>query len=445
MALGLFVSGCGLNLQAHYAAYRPQLLSGDFDGAVSYIETQKEGFYGFKNRLLYYLDRAMALHLAGRYRESNRVLEQAKQAADELWTESVTEHAAAWFTTDNSLSYSGEDFEKVLIHWLAAQNNLALRDHGAARVEARQITNKLELYNQKYEALETTANLYRDDAFARWLAGMLAETEPGFSALNDAWIDYRRAIEVYRDDYARYDTPVPRQLVADALRVLDGLGPEFAAERRALGDEFPTVTAVPPNEAATRGRVVLVHAAGEAPQKIDDFWTYKEGKNILRIAFPKYVPQSYRVATVRLIDRERVAPAELAENITGIAMQNLADHMSRIRAKAITRAILKYAVGRTAQEVGKATGGEGGGLAQLAGTAWNIGQAVAEEADKRTWVTLPARINVSEIWVPPGTGEVRIEYLDASGQHLESLDEVRSIDPPVKAGEAVFIPVRTFR
>ena len=67
----------------------------------------------------------MALHLAKRYAESNEVLEQAKQAAEDLWTESIGENAAAWFTTDNSMSYQGEDFEKVAIHFVAAMNYIA--------------------------------------------------------------------------------------------------------------------------------------------------------------------------------------------------------------------------------------------------------------------------------------------------------------------------------
>ena len=115
----------------------------------------------------------MVLHLAQSYKASNAVMEQAKNAAEELWTESVGAHAASWVTTDNSLPYQGEDFEKVMLHLVAALNYIGLGDYDNARVEARQITAKLELYNQKYGDAK---NIYSDDAFARWLSGRLGET-----------------------------------------------------------------------------------------------------------------------------------------------------------------------------------------------------------------------------------------------------------------------------
>jgi hypothetical protein len=440
--LALCLSGCGLNMQQHYAAYRPYLLQRDFPSALEYVENSKVEFYGKKNRLLYYFDRGMLLHLAGRYQDSNQVLEQAKTAADELWTESVAENAAAWVTTDNSLSYAGEDFEKVLCHFIAAQNYLALGDASAARVEARQITQKLELYNQRYEALNTTKSLYRDDAFARWLSGLLAQTESGREAQNDAWIDFKKALATYRDDYARYGTPVPQQLVQDALRVLQQLGPDFAPELEGLTASYPTIAAAPLLPTEGKGRLVLLHSAGEAPHKVDDFWIHRDGRTVIRIAFPKFISKVPHVTSARMRVGALTATAELAEDVSAIAVQNLADHMARIRAKAIARAVFKFAVGETAQQIGKATASKGGGVAQVAGTAWKIGQAIAEEADKRSWVTLPARVNVSELWLDPGPTEVVIEHLDSSGRVVLGLTETRRVT--IEPGASTFVFTRTF-
>lgn len=442
LLVGLLAGACGrLDMKQHYAKYRPLLLQEQYAEAVSYVDKGKEDFYGQKNRLLYYMDRGMLLALAGKYQESNEVMEKAKQAAEELWTESIGENALAWVTTDNSLSYAGEDFEKVLLHWVAAQNYLALKDYSAARVEARQITNRLELYNQKYEELGAEKSVYRDDAFARWLAGMLAETEGGTSALNDAWIDYKKALQVYREDYKRYDTPLPRQLVADALRVLNGLGADFQEEYDGLRGEFPSVSYVPHAEAMQKGRIVLLHSAGEAPTKVDDYWTARVDGEPLRIAFPKFVPKHYRIGGARLVVGAEKAPAELAEDVTAIAIQNLADHMGRIRAKAIARAVAKFTAGKVAQKGGQAEGGVAGALIAVAGKAWNVGNAIAEEADKRSWVTLPGRVTVSQMFVEPGTVEVIIEYLLANGRPAGG-KQTRTID--VKAGETVFIATRTF-
>ena len=74
----------------HYVKMRPHLVSRNFDAANDYLEQTKKSFYkSEKNRLLFYMDKAMVLHHGGRYEESNVFLERGKIAAEELWTESV--------------------------------------------------------------------------------------------------------------------------------------------------------------------------------------------------------------------------------------------------------------------------------------------------------------------------------------------------------------------
>src|SRR5512141_2874548 len=155
---------------------RDKLHAHEYDDASKYIDSVKQDFYSEKNRLLYYMDKGMVLSLGKKYKESNQFLEKAKATAEELWTESISANAAAWLTTDNTIPYQGEDFEKVLIHFVAALNYIGLGNYESARVEARQMSEKLELYNSKYDEKDGK-NVYKDDAFARWLSGKLAESE----------------------------------------------------------------------------------------------------------------------------------------------------------------------------------------------------------------------------------------------------------------------------
>lgn len=441
VAVTILASGCGgLNMESHYRNYRSDLLSGNYASASKYVEGKKEDFYGEKNRLLYYMDQGMILHLAKKYKESNSYLEKAKTAAEELWTDSVGENAAAWLSTDNSISYQGEDFEKVMIHFVAALNYMETGDLVAARVEARQVTNKLELYNSKYEE---SKSVYSDDAFARWLAGKLRETEGGQTGLNEAWIDYKKAITIYETDYKRYRTPVPLPLIQDALRVLDGLGADFQEEFTELQASYPRVQFTPQAEAATQGHVVLVYLSGEAPYKIDQFWTAKANKQVLRIAFPKFVAKPHRMQRARLTAGGASAETVLAENITAIAIQNLDDRMGRIKAKAIARAVAKFIGGAAAQAGGKALskrkskGAKVGGAAlQVVGALWNVGQAAAEEADKRGWVTLPSQVSIAQVFVPPGDVVANVQPAGGPGVQLAG---------KVQAGKTLFLVHRTFQ
>jgi tetratricopeptide (TPR) repeat protein len=431
------VSGCGLNMEKHYQKMRAQLVSGHYDDASKYIDSVKQEFYSKDNRLLYYMDKGMVLSLGKRYEESNQFLEKAKATAEELWTESISANALAWVTTDNSMPYQGEDFEKVLINFVSALNYIGLGNYEAARVEARQVTEKLELYNSKYDE-KSGKNVYKDDAFARWLSGKLAETE-GQAGYNDAWIDYKKALAVYKNDYAaRYHTATPHFLIEDALRVLGGLGSDFSDELGQVRGQFPGVTAP---DTKGLGEVVLLHLSGEAPYKKDQFWTAQAGADIIRIAFPEFVPKPCRIVGVRMSEDGSTAQSEMAENITAIAIQNLNDHMARIKVKAIARAVAKYLASKGVEAAGKKQGGNAGAAMQLAALAFRAGSAIAEEADKRSWITLPGSVNVARVFLPPGDHTLQLDFFAANGAVLERGE----VQAKVVAGKPTFVAYRTYR
>jgi len=428
-------------MQKNYAQIRPNMVTHNYDAASAYLDSVKESFYSKDNRLLYYMDQGMVLHLGKKYKDSNAMLEKAKTAAAELWTESISKNAAAWVTTDNSLPYQGEDFEKVLLHLVAALNCIGLGSYSDARVEARQITNDLQLFNSKYA---DGKNVYRDDAFSRWLAGRLAETDQGdMSGLNDAWIDYNKALSVYEEDYAkRYGTPIPRVVLADALRAAQGLGPDFADEFAALRKRYPTVQFRPTAETKGMGRVVFIHLNGEAPFKIDQFWTAQAGGDILRIAYPQFVPKPHAIQFARISTSSGAfTDTELAEDINAIAVQNLNDHMARIQTKAIARAVSKFLAGKVAETAGANQGGSGGAALQLAGALWNAGNAIAEEADKRSWITLPAAVTVGELYLPPGPVTLSADFFGPGNLVYEHAQ----FDTEVKADQTVFLTYRTYQ
>ena len=67
-AIVILSLGCGSTLRAQQRLAEMMRL-GDFHGAIVLVEDEKRGVYGGKNRLLYYLEIGMLLHIDGRYVE----------------------------------------------------------------------------------------------------------------------------------------------------------------------------------------------------------------------------------------------------------------------------------------------------------------------------------------------------------------------------------------
>ena len=451
----------------HYMVVDSLLLKGDVISADAVIEKNRRN-YSDRNILLYYMDRGMTLHLAGRYQESNQYLEQAEEKIEDLFTKRVTTEAAAFLTNDNLLPYAGEDFEKVMINLIKALNYMYLGKNEDALVEARRVDHKLNIINDKYADKK---NAYKEDAFARYLAGILYETG-GDVELNDAWISYRKSLSTYNDYNSFYRTPVPAIAVNDALRLSYALGQQDILED--IRKEYPEIEWRTKDIPANQGELIFISYNGKAPKKEDNFIdiplspeaiaiaiaTADENNQVktavrsisalkgqmIRIALPKFVPQKTNIAYAELYlnpkdgDSGAYGKTVLVENITAIALRNLEDRILRITAKAVARAAVKKILALTVEERAKKEGGPMAGL--LLGAVAHAAAFATEQADKRSWRTLPDEIQLARLSVLPGTYDLQIRYISKSGATIE---QKLIPDITIRAGEKRFISNRIVR
>jgi hypothetical protein len=429
--LSAVLSGCGPATD-HYGVVERQMAAEQFSGADATIEKNKGG-YGSRNAVLYDMDRGMTLHLSGQYAESNKYLEDAERRIEDLFTKSVTAETGAMFTNDNTLPYEGEDFEKVMINLVAALNYVQLGQPDEALVEARKVDHKLNLFNDKYQK----KNIYKEDAFARYLSGILFEAK---GELNDAFISYRKAYETYQDYKKFYGTAVPDSLPADLLRVTEALGlPEEHAEYK---KRFPGTTWIPYQRMKGQGEILFISFNGRSPAKEEAFIVApipdgKKGTYLLKVALPTFVERPTDIGYIGLT----VEPGRLTgrtypvEDITEIAKKNLDDRIGRITAKAIARATAKYLASR---EIRKAAGDDP--LTKfIAEVGTDIYSLASEQADLRSWRTLPGEIQLARVAVPPGRYTVEAVYHGRGGGAVgrKTFENV-----VVKAGEKRFIEYR---
>jgi len=400
-----FAAGCGAS-QAAKDKVRSRLHV-DADHAAAALALEEEAdTYGEKDRLLYLMDLCVVRHYAHKYADSNRVCQEAAVLGQELWTKSISEEVSSYLLNDNTITYSGEDYERVLLHLVGMLNYAALGETSGALVEARQLDNKLELLQENYE----DPSPYREDAFGRYLSGLLYEAN---GDLNDAFIDLKKALSAYQGSYAEsFATPLPPEVAQDAMRTARSHG--MAQEVEELERRYGSGESGSPLSRKT-GELLLVVHAGYAPYKVTDFW---EIPVIGNIAYPMARKRSSLIHNVRVksMATGQVATSRLVEDISAIASADMEARTERAKSKAVARAAAK---GAAAAAVGLALGALSGNFAGLvAGSVMHGALMSTEAADVRSWSTLPSEIVLVRISLPPGYHELAIKYYGHYGHEL---------------------------
>ncbi len=404
---GLLLQGCASYSHSFYPI--EQKLSRQ-DPAGALLELEKQG-YASGDQLLYLFNKAMLQRMQADFAGSNQTLEKAKRIIQRYAATSITEESAAFMVNDATRTYIGTPLEQVMLHVYAALNYLELGDHDAARVEILQVD--VRLRQLMSDAPNSALSV---DPFARYLAGMIFEDLGEYS---DAMIAYRKAYQAYQLHNSKlYALAIPPALKRDLLRMARrvGLWDEYRKLRQRFAIAEEEITAAPAGE----GEIVLILHNGLAPLKREhDVAVVDPGSGrLIRVSLPYYQDRSNRVRGARLIAGKASQTTETVEHIDAIDHKTLEAYMPAITARAIARAVVKY---NMAREAGKQD--------QLAGVLVNIAGFVVERADTRSWLTLPAKIQMARLRLKAGRYNLSLELLDASGRPVRSV-KLGEIDLP---------------
>lgn len=425
-------SNAGL-VEHYYKQTRPAMVKGDWNVAVAAMEKAKEKPYGEKDRVMYWLNLGTVMHYAGNADGSNENFFKAESTMQELWTTSVTAEASKVIANETAQSYGGEDFEKVLVYVYTALNHAKNGKFSDASTEARRADEFLKKMLVQYDKEGGDGTVYKQDAFILWMVGLFYEIE---GSVNDAFITYKAAYEAYKTDYAgQFGTSMPKFLGEDLVRTATILGfsddiAKFKEETKASGETVQKL-----QEA---GEVVVIHGNGEAPSKRELFFDGTMPDNyVMRIAIPEFVAVPPRTAYAEVSSDGVTAVSELAEPITDICLKNFSLRLPAIKARAVARAIVKYAATKAAQAAGGGSNSTAGALLGLAG---NIVSAVTEAADMRSWNTLPSNFGVARLWLPPGPHTINVSFKDAGGLEV---NRSQTFQVNVESGKRTVLSVRS--
>lgn len=425
---------------------RQSLLTGSVDQALTEFQKTK----GKDDDLLYLLEKGTMLHLAGKWEESNEAFEAAEQRHEDLYTRSISREAAALLTSDLSLPYRALPYEIEMVAYYRALNYLELGQLDEALVEARKANHLLSLRDPE----KSSEDRYQQTAFLQYVTGLLYEAA---GEANDAIVSMRDAYHGYEEENC-CGFPAPPWLAADYYAVASHLG--LTEEQQALEGRHPGIA-----EAAREGdrhNLVVFFESGFAPyreavdivlpildEKDGNAWglassyvdrygnriySYRNDAkldHVLRFAFPQLESMPSAVARCELLlpDGTRI-PAAPALDLEAVARADFSARIPGMLLKTVARAITKEMARKGAKREN-----------EVLGWVVNAVNVATENADTRSWILLPRRIDMVKAQIPLGEQEVIARFLDRSGAIVDEW----TLHLDSRPGDLRILSVRAFR
>lgn len=355
------------------------------------------------DQLVYILDYATALQVAGEYAESNKYFIMADKFADIQDYTSLSLETGSFLMGEEMVQYKGDDFEVVLINAMTAINFLNLGDLESAMVEVRRLNEKLRRFR-----LEAKRK-FTDNALAIYLSAIIYEA-------NKSWDDAAIAYEqVYQID------PTYGPLGEDLIRA------NTKARRwdrvKTWRATFPEVKVKPEWTDNTLGEIVVIYQEGWGPRK-----------NFRRdnMRFPTMYPiwTTPRNLHLSLVPEGKGSNSAAVDSFRGeqvlfsverVAIASLEDQYAALVARRIGGMVAKEIV---AERIRKEN--------QLLGDLALIAMYASDRADLRQWSMLPRSFKIYRASVVPGQYALNID----GNEKVSKLS--------VKSGGKTFVSYRTF-
>ncbi|MCP4567051.1 MAG: hypothetical protein GY841_05670 [FCB group bacterium] len=425
--------GCS-SLATQKGFYEPitaELRASNFEAALDSLEAARlKNKFADKDRFLYFIDAGLANHFANRLDSSNIKLTLAEDAAEELFTKSISRAAASMLLNDNVLVYAGEDYEILYTNLFKALNYIALNEFDDAFVEIRRANEKLELLEYKYRQAADNLNegmgdeddsnrveieyeakdvRFNNDAFARYLSMHIYAADGKY---DDARIDHELMQRAFREQPQIYDFALPKVKYRSknksilSIVSLVGLSPvKEALNLRIRTDKDLDLVQVLYTDPERKDSEY-----GHLPMPISQDYYFK-------LSIPEITPRPSIINQIQIsIDGQSVGRLQLIENIGRVATETFEAKKSLIYLRTVARAIVKGLAAHKAKKKAD-SGGAGGWLKKL---AIDVATDITENADLRCSRLLPGRIYIGDFEIDPGVYDITIEYLDGNGNVVNS-------------------------
>ncbi len=379
------------------------------------------------DNILYMMERARVSQIGN---DTLTSIEDFKQVIDAfrlnddkaiISTSDTVSQSASLFSNDNAIPYVGDAYERVFVYHFQALNYLFNNEIEKALVEVRRANEEqqfaLELHEKEiaatqeqiesktknnerflrsFSALENAAGRVKNsfqNAYTFYASGIIYEATGKY---NDAYIDFKKALAIF---------PKNKYLQRDVLRLSKQLGirEDYQRYKKKFSTKKDTLSKNPDldkniDKNTGKGEIVVLYEHGYAPIKMEIRVPLIVGNRVHTVAFPIYVNvwQNTSPLTLSMENGKKLGQTRPIVYVQSLAAKALQEKLPSMVLRQILRLITKK---QTSDASHKLFGDAG----RFATDIFNL---ISENADRRSWLTLPNDAQIFRGTAP--TGEYRL-------------------------------------
>jgi len=386
--------------------------NGRFEQALQQVTERK---ISDTNYVLTLLEKGRLTHLAGDHNASKDYFNQASLYIEQqklkakLQLSQGVQNIGAMLSNDTAITYVVPDYEQSMLHSYQALNYLYLGNHEAALVEVRKanlvqraaLDNNADVINDAIASLQDNVELDWQSVSTTYpeMAEVVGEAKNGFQnaytfymsavlyeasgELNDAYIDYKKALEIY---------PNNPSLQNDVLNMAHTLG--MTDDLAQFEQRFGQYTQVN-NE--HDGQIVVLYDEGLVNARDEMLLRLpvdtRQGElRFYSLALPVYQQSNPLSYSARLSINNKTFELAQIVAVEALAAQTLKSQLPSLITRQVMRLIAK-------EKIRKKISKEAGDVGNILANLYNL---ASERADTRSWLTLPHSSNIVRSHLTPG-------------------------------------------
>ncbi|MFT5757380.1 MAG: hypothetical protein ACI9LM_002109 [Alteromonadaceae bacterium] len=418
--VGLVFTSCSsMQFQDLFSGYAKQMKKvrqaqqhGDFTGAQALLIHREKGDNVYALTLL---ERARLQYLLGDWQKSQHDFSlvyqslTAEREKAKLQISKGLKQMGAIVSNDNAIAYELPTYEQSMMHSYQALNYVNLGDLEGALVEIRRANLMQEQALQNNQMLvddaESKFNNHAlksaypsmdliigdlkngfQNAYTFYLSGILYEA---IGQVNDAYIDYKKALEIYPDNH---------YVQKDVLRL---------AAKLAMSDDLAHFTKLYGELKSTKekdvGQVILLIEQGMINAKDDlsvylpIFYFYNDAR-YFSFSLPVYRDETMIYQQAKLTVNGHEYQAEEIIKLQSLASKHLSDQLPGLVTRQAVRVIAK-------EQLRNQLSHKGGDIGNILANLYNM---ASEQADTRSWLTLPNNVQIVRVTLPIGKQQISL-------------------------------------